>query len=196
MGFTGAIPSGDTTMNTRVLFFLFVFSLPATALQAQDCTALGQNPGTAFPVCGTSVFSQSVVPVCGIHTIPVACNDGASYMDKNPFWYKFTCFTSGTLGFVITPNDLGVDYDWQLFDITGHNPDEVYTNTALFVGANWSGETNRFFDTELPIWNPGVWKVDAQPAKVMATKAARGIRIRLRISASLESVEVVANFIE
>ncbi len=143
MGFTGAIPSGDTTMNTRVLFFLFVFSLPATALQAQDCTALGQNPGTAFPVCGTSVFSQSVVPVCGIHTIPVACNDGASYMDKNPFWYKFTCFTSGTLGFVITPNDLRDDYDWQLFDITGHSPDEVYTNTALFVGANWSGETGK-----------------------------------------------------
>src|SRR5690242_19715455 len=138
--FTGTIPSGDPVMNARILFFLFVFSLPATALLAQACTALGQNPGTAFPVCGISVFSQSVVPVCGIHSIPVACHDSASYMDKNPFWYKFTCFTSGTLGFVITPNDLGDDYDWQLFDITGHNPEGVYTNLALFVGANWSGE--------------------------------------------------------
>src|SRR5690606_8553290 len=54
-------------------------------------------------------------------------------------WYKFTCFTAGTLGFVITPMDLADDYDWQLFDITGRNPDEVYTNPALFVASNWSG---------------------------------------------------------
>ena len=57
----------------------------------------------------------------------------------NPFWYSFTCYTSGTLGFLITPKNLGDDYDWQLFDITGHNPSEVYTNPALIVTGNWSG---------------------------------------------------------
>jgi gliding motility-associated-like protein len=40
---------------------------------------------------------------------------------------------------LITPNNLGDDYDWQLFDITGHTPAEVYTNSALFVVGNWSG---------------------------------------------------------
>ena len=37
----------------------------------------------------------------------------------------------------MTPTD---DYDWQLFDITGRNPMEVYSNPATFVASNWSGE--------------------------------------------------------
>ncbi len=61
--------------------------------------------------------------------------------DINPFWYKFTCFSSGTLGFLLTPVDLNDDYDWQLFDITGHNPNDVYTDNSLFVSCNWSGNT-------------------------------------------------------
>ena len=108
---------------------------------AQNCTTLGQNPETAFPVCGTSTFSQNTVPACGGQTIfAPGCND-VPLSDINPFWYKFTCFGSGTLAFLITPNNIGDDYDWQLFDVTGHSPSEVYTNNSLFVACNWSGET-------------------------------------------------------
>jgi gliding motility-associated-like protein len=110
-------------------------------LQAQaqkSCTTLGQNPSTAFPVCGIDTFSQNIVPYCGGRAIPGVCSsDGIA--DSNPFWYKFTCYKAGTLGFLITPNDLVDDYDWELFDITGHNPNDVYTNTSLFVACNWSG---------------------------------------------------------
>lgn len=110
---------------------------------AQVCTTLGQNPGTAFPVCGTDEFIQGTVPVCGTHTVPVQCGGvGILYEDKNPYWYKFTCFGAGTLGFTITPNNLNDDYDWQLFDITGRNPDDVYTDASLFVACNWSGNTS------------------------------------------------------
>lgn len=123
-----------------VLFCSLFFALPAA--MAQPCSALGQNPSTAFPVCGTAVFSQSTVPICGNRPIPGPCsNDGVT--DKNPFWYRFTCFSSGSLGFVITPNNLGDDYDWQLFDITNRNPDEVFTNAGLFVACNWSGDGGR-----------------------------------------------------
>ncbi|MEO7961431.1 MAG: PKD domain-containing protein [Ginsengibacter sp.] len=109
-------------------------------VSAQNCTTLGQNPATAFPVCGTDTFSQSTVPYCGGKSIPGPCSrDGLS--DLNPFWYKFTCFAGGTLGFVITPNDLDDDYDWQIFDITGHAPNDVYTDASLFVSCNWSGNT-------------------------------------------------------
>jgi gliding motility-associated-like protein len=108
-------------------------------LNAQVCTTLGQNPETAFPVCGTAVFSQTSVPICGNRTVPSQCT-GTLFTDKNPFWYRFTCFTSGTLGFVITPTSISDDYDWQLFDITGRNPQEVYTNPSLFVACNWSGD--------------------------------------------------------
>ena len=108
---------------------------------AQTCTAPGQNPSTAFPVCGTTAFVQQNVPVCGNRSMPVPCNDGAQYEDKNPFWYKFTCYVPGTLVFKITPHDLSDDYDWQLFDITGRNPDDLYTDRTLFVCCNWSGNS-------------------------------------------------------
>ncbi len=107
--------------------------------KSQACTVLGQNPATAFPVCGTADFKQENVPICGSHPISVpGCPDGG-YMDYNPFWYQFTCFESGSLSFTITPSDLTDDYDWQLYDITGHNPEDVFTNDSLIVTGNWSG---------------------------------------------------------
>jgi gliding motility-associated-like protein len=114
-------------------------------LQGQVCTTRGQLPSTAFPVCGSMVFKQSTVPVCETRSIPVPnCeNDGLNYTDKNPFWYKFTCYVSGTLGFVIRPNNLDDDYDWQLFDITGRNPEDVYTDKSLVVAGNWSGTSGQ-----------------------------------------------------
>jgi len=124
-------------MHPKYLTILLIFI--SEYIYAQTCTTLGQTPATAFPVCGTSTFSQTIVPECGGRQITVpGCNDGASYGDLNPFWYKFTCFSSGTLGFTITPMTSSDDYDWQLFDITGRNPEDVYTDLALYVTSNWS----------------------------------------------------------
>lgn len=110
-------------------------------LQGQTpCTTLGQNPQTAFPVCGSSVFQQTSVPLCGDRPVTHRCGS-VELTDLNPFWYKFTCFASGTLGFLISPLTPSDDYDWQLFDVTGRNPQEVYTNPATFVASNWSGES-------------------------------------------------------
>src|SRR5215210_3057691 len=130
-------------MSTRILLLLFILFNSLIA-QTQVCSNLGQNPGTAFPVCGSSAFAQSTVAICGDRTVPTPCtNIPALFQDKNPYWYKFTCFASGTLEFVITPNNLADDYDWQLFDITGHNPDEIYKNEQHFVACNWSGEPGK-----------------------------------------------------
>jgi len=105
-----------------------------------QCTALGQNPSTAFPVCGTTNFHQSTVPICTSNQLYVpGCGGTVTYENKNPFWYKFTCYQSGTLSFVIRPSDLSDDYDWQLYDITGLDPNEVYTNRNIIVTGNWSG---------------------------------------------------------
>ncbi|HVZ96758.1 MAG TPA: gliding motility-associated C-terminal domain-containing protein [Chitinophagaceae bacterium] len=125
--------------NLALLITIYFSCLHAGA-QIVPCTTLGQNPSTAFPVCGTDTFSQSTVPYCGGKLIEGTCpSDGVA--DANPFWYKFTCFTTGTLGFLITPNDLGDDYDWEIFDITNHSPDDIYTIPSLFVACNWSGIT-------------------------------------------------------
>ena len=124
-----------------LLFILFCFQ-ESKAQQACPIGTLGQTPATAFPVCGTSTFTQGSVNLCGNTVVPVpACNNGTIYTDINPYWYRFTCYTAGTLSFLITPTNLNDDYDWQLFDITGHDPAEVYTNSSLIVAYNWSGVT-------------------------------------------------------
>src|SRR5271154_5542538 len=119
----------------KTIILLFVVLLLMFEVKSQTaCSTIGQTPLTAFPVCGVDTFSQDSVPQCVNNNVP-ASNCGY-YPDVNPFWYEFTCFKSGTLGFLITPNNLGDDYDWELFDITGHNPIDVYTDPSLFVVAN------------------------------------------------------------
>lgn len=118
---------------------VLILCLHGNAVLGQACTTLGQTPSTAFPVCGTSAFVQDNVPLCiNQEVMPVpGCLPG--YPDRNPFYYKFTCFVSGTLAFVITPKDLTDDYDWQLYDITGLDPGQIFTNQNIIVTGNWAG---------------------------------------------------------
>lgn len=130
----------ELIVNIIIRFVCFFFCcLAGYNSLAQTCTTLGQTPGSAFPVCGTAKFEQKEVPLCGGRALPSFC-PSAAITDVNPFWYKFTANTSGTLGFVITPVTLNEDYDWQLFDITGKNPDDVFTTSSLVIAHNWSGE--------------------------------------------------------
>jgi gliding motility-associated-like protein len=127
--------------SIQIVFFLCLVNM---SYAQNGCSTLGQTPLTAFPVCGTDTFSQTTVPLCGGKTIPVppcANSQNNTYNDINPFWYKFTCFKAGTLGLTITPLSLSDDYDWQIFDVTNRNPDDVYTDPSLFVSCNWSGIT-------------------------------------------------------
>lgn len=122
------------------LFFILISGL----LMAQPCTNLGQTPSTAFPVCGTAVFTQNSVPICSTFDIfvpgcPGSSAGGAAYQNKNPYYYRFTCYTAGTLGFTITPLAANEDYDWQLYDITGKNPDQIFTDNSTIVTGNWAG---------------------------------------------------------
>lgn len=125
------------------IILLIVFFLAYNAVAySQACTTLGQTPSTAFPVCGTTVFHQASVPTCSTNDLFVpGCSGagGADYQNKNPFFYKFTCYVGGTLGFVITPLASNEDYDWQLYDITGRNPNDIFTVNSLVVTGNWSG---------------------------------------------------------
>ncbi|MEP7373127.1 MAG: gliding motility-associated C-terminal domain-containing protein [Chitinophagaceae bacterium] len=131
------------SFKTGIIVLVLFLCLHVNSVLGQNCTTLGQTPSTAFPVCGTNTFHQNTVPVCGGTTISGPCNgvDGIPLSDQNPYWYQFTCFNTGTLGFKLTPANLGDDYDWQLFDITGHNPNDVFTDATLFVSCNWSGST-------------------------------------------------------
>jgi len=126
-------------MVSKKLLIVLLSVIGGMSAHAQ-CTIKGQTPATAFPVCGSATFTQASVPICTNGTVPVPCTYASGgYEDVNPYWYKFTCYASGTLGLTITPKDLNDDYDWQVFDITGHDPSDVYTDASLFVGCNWSG---------------------------------------------------------
>ena len=130
------------TIMHRIGKLIFFVSLQLLAISgwSQTCTALGQNPGTAFPVCGATSFTQKTVPICSNSAVPAKGCTQTSYATANPYWYKFTCYATGTLGFVITPlNTVPEDYDWQLFDITGRNPTDIFTDPSLIVTANWCG---------------------------------------------------------
>ncbi len=130
--------------STIPIFCFFVLIINGLKAQTNSCSLLGQTPATAFPICATDTFTQSTVAICTnmIVTVKGCPSNTADYADKNPYWYRFTCFQSGTLSFLITPNDLLDDYDWQLYDVTGiSNLNTVYTNSNLFVVGNWSGSS-------------------------------------------------------
>lgn len=129
-------------LKFKALLIAFFFLELINPTLAQQCTTLGQTPSTAFPVCGTTVFTQNTVPLCGTTPlfVPGCTGSGnANYENKNPFFYKFTCYVSGTLGFLITPLAPNEDYDWQLYDITGKNPDAIFTDNSTIVTGNWAG---------------------------------------------------------
>jgi gliding motility-associated-like protein len=129
-------------LRTQLFQFLGFLFISGTGY-AQPCITPGQNPSTALPVCGATSFAQNTIPACkGKNLFVPGCSEmfnNPEYANKNAFWYKFTCSSSGTLGFLIDPHAEEQDYDWQLYDITGRNPDDVYTDTSLVVAGNWAG---------------------------------------------------------
>lgn len=118
-----------------------ILLLLAVKLQGQPCVQPGQTPATAKQVCVNGVFLQSPVEPCRNNSIyvPGCTNEHTNYGDNNPFYYRFTCTGSGSLAFNIAPVFERDDYNWQLFDITGHQPDDIFRDKTLIVTGNWSG---------------------------------------------------------
>lgn len=99
----------------------------------QDC--LG-----AIPIC-QGVYNQTN-SYSGTGNVPNEINSGTSCLlsgEKNDVWYIFTVQTSGILNFTITPNNLGDDYDWAVYNLTNATCAQIATNPALEVSCNYSG---------------------------------------------------------
>ncbi|MGF2411897.1 T9SS type B sorting domain-containing protein [Ferruginibacter sp.] len=96
------------------------------------------TPDKAYPVCGTAVFHEDIVTNCtGPDVASVGCTVGVT--SSSSVWYKFTCYQTGTLGFLIRGISSTDDYDWSLFDVTGRNPNDVFSNASLQVSLNIYG---------------------------------------------------------
>lgn len=139
----GSVSKSNNKMIFKKSISFFIILLCTFNVKSQSCTTTGQTPLTAFDICGADTFNQKVLPAC--NNKPIPANKCGSYTASNGYWNKIECFKTGSLGFLITPKylvdsiSIGDDYNWELFDITGHNPDEVYTDPSLFISANWSG---------------------------------------------------------
>ncbi|HRG24768.1 MAG TPA: gliding motility-associated C-terminal domain-containing protein [Chitinophagaceae bacterium] len=127
-------------MLKQILILFYFLLLALQPMAQQNCTEPGQTPVSAIPVCGSEPFTITTPTYCGITNIPVPCAGGFSYQNTNPNFFRMACFSSGTLGFLITPSVATANYDWQLFDITSRNPFDIFTNPDAFVACNWSGE--------------------------------------------------------
>jgi gliding motility-associated-like protein len=124
-------------MFKKLLLVLLIIIVVCNAA-AQTCSLPGMTPDKAIPVCGTAVFHQDSVTQCtGPDVAHSDCTERVT-SDKS-FWYKFTCFQSGTLGFLISGISASDDYDWILVDITNHNPNDVFTDPSLQVSLNTYG---------------------------------------------------------
>jgi len=119
-------------------FIILIFSLLLNA-ESQVCSLPGMTAGNAIPVCGTSVFHQAQVVSCSGNAVAQTGCATTPVTSSNSFWYKFTCFQTGTLGFLISGILSTDDYDWALFDVTGRNPNDVFTNPALAISINLYG---------------------------------------------------------
>jgi gliding motility-associated-like protein len=118
-----------------LIFFCFTLLMQA---KAQNCTGLGENPSSAFPVCGSSVFNQTTILNCiGPNVAQTVCSDPVSSSSSS--WYKFTCYQTGTLGFLLSGISPADDYDWALYDVTGQSPAAVFSNPSLLVSLNIYG---------------------------------------------------------
>lgn len=127
----------------KTLLVIFIVAVTGSQfVMGQPCSLPGMIPSNAIPVCGTTVFHQPVVANC---TGPNVATNGCSSTpatSSSSFWYKFTCFQSGTLGFLISGISAQDDYDWVVYDITGQNPNNVFTNSNLQVSMNLYGVSN------------------------------------------------------
>ncbi len=119
----------------KAVLIVYLLTLPAWGWSQTD-RLKGQLAATAFPICAQDTFKQGVLPNAYIADIIIPGCD--PFNDFNPFYYRFYCFTSGSLGFIIIPNLPADNYDWVLFDVTGVNPSLIFSDTSLLVTGNRS----------------------------------------------------------
>ncbi|HEY2648355.1 MAG TPA: gliding motility-associated C-terminal domain-containing protein [Puia sp.] len=121
----------------KAAVFAYLLTMPLWGW-SQAYPLKGQLAATAFPICAQDTFKQGDLPNGFNASIPMPGCD--SYGELNPFYYRFTCFSAGSLGFIIIPN-LGTDnYDWVLFDITGVLPSTIFIDPTLIVTGNRSSD--------------------------------------------------------
>ena len=118
---------------TLIFIAMTIFSFNANAQNApeQDCA-------NALSVCQpVYVQPNSYVGVGDSEELDATNQDCLSSGENNTVWYTINASSTGTFEFTITPNNLGDDYDWAVWDVTGGGCD-IVANTPP-IRCNYSG---------------------------------------------------------
>lgn len=97
----------------------------------QDCVG-------AIPICQNVYSTSSYTSGNGVHSEVDESSSPCLLTEDNATWYTFTAQSSGSLGFLITPNDLVDDYDWGLWDMTNISCSQLNSSSA-FASCNTAG---------------------------------------------------------
>jgi len=103
--------------------------------------ATNQDCPNAIPICQNTY--STIVSYAGTGSIPNEINPSNSCLmsgERNDVWYTFTVNASGILNFLITPVNMGDDYDWAVYNLTNANCTDIYSNSAIMVSCNYSAD--------------------------------------------------------
>ena len=118
------------TLTTLILCGLLSAQTPAPE---QDCVG-------AIPICITNYSQPNSFSGIGLGENEINSDFSCLGMGEvNSAWYKIYITSSGNLGFNISPYNSNHDYDWAVFNLTGLNCSNIYSNSALEVSCNFSG---------------------------------------------------------
>lgn len=116
----------------RLLLLLLL--IPFAGNAQQDCTS-------AIPLCQPLSFQGAFV---GTGNLPQEINSSNSCLgggEVNSVWFETTIVASGNFNFTIFPNNTVDDYDWAVYDLTTSSCADIFSNPALEISCNFSGNS-------------------------------------------------------
>lgn len=133
---------GHRTYPEKILLLIFVWLGYFSSSYAQNtlCNLPGQQPSTAIFLCEDTVYTVRNLPICKeVYRVePPGCYN---FPLRSPFYFRFRCYRTGLFGFrfhmPVQDTLKRAGQNWAVYDITGKNPDDVYTNPNWIVMYNF-----------------------------------------------------------
>ncbi len=119
------------------------YPFPGSNLKAAGGTPTPQTTGpeqqcnSAIPVC-QNIYTTSTSYSGNGTSQEIPNNSCLGSNELNSVWYTFTSSTAGNIAFNITPNVLGQDYDFALYNITGTNCSAISSGALTPIRCNFS----------------------------------------------------------
>lgn len=128
----------------KKLYFLSILFFVITDLTAQTAPLPEQDCMGAIRLCGTHAMIGQSYNGYGITNMELPSSICLETGENNSVWITFVVDSPGRLCFQIIPKSAVDDYDFALFDLTGHACADIATEVAPVVRCNYAigqGET-------------------------------------------------------